>query len=399
VRDELRKRILYIENGVGFGGAVISLRAFLANCDLERFPAILLHSLDDPKFGTFDPRIRTVRAPKVVLERGRGASILRKANLDVIAYAARIMRVAVREGADCLYLNNDLVTNLAGLIAGRALRLPVVQHERDIPAPISRLATSLCSKAERALAISGPVRAALEKMGYPRDRIRMVPEGLELERFQPLSPGMRQVVRDSLGLGPTDRAVAIVGMVMEWKGQHVLIDAAPSILERHPSARFLIVGESPRGSEAYAMTLRERVERLGLRECVRFTGYRPDIPNVIDACDVLVHASTSPEPFGRVVIEGMAMSRPVIATNIGAPPEIIRHGETGLLVPPAEPERLADAVNDLFDDDARARRIGDAARSDVASRYSIQRHAWLIESVFEEIFWGAPRALTTCATV
>lgn len=399
MRDELRKRILYIENGVGFGGAVISLRAFLSNCDLERFPAILLHSLDDPKFGTFDPRIRTVRLPKVVLGNSGAASILRKSNLDVIAYAARIMRVAVRERANCLYLNNDLVTNLAGLIAGRALRLPVIQHERDIPAPISRLATSLCSKAERVLAISGPVRAALERMGYPGARIRMVPEGLELERYQPLSTRMRHAVRDSLGLGPADRAVIIIGMVMEWKGQHVLIDAAPRILERHPSARFLIVGESPIGSATYAAALREQVERLGLRDRVRFTGYRVDIPAIIDACDVLVHASTSPEPFGRVVIEGMAMSRPVIATDIGAPPEIIRDGETGVLVAPAAPDRLAAAVNDLLEDDERARRIGQAARSEVASRYSIQRHAWLIESVFEEIFWGAPRALSTYAMV
>lgn len=399
MRDELRKRILYIENGVGFGGAVISLRAFLANADLDRFPAVLLHSLDDPRFVSFDPRVRTVHVPKVVPTGGPWASLARRANVDVLAYATRIAAVARRERADCLYLNNDLVTNLAGLIAGRILRLPVVQHERDIPAPISRLATALCSKAARILAISDPVRTALEAMGYPPGRIRLVPEGLELEQYQLLGDDALRSVRASLGLREGERAIVMIGMVMDWKGQHVLIEAVPRVLARHPSTRFYIVGESPVGSEAYAERLRTLVTKMGLGDRVRFTGYRNDVPAVIQASEVLVHASTSPEPFGRVVIEGMAMSRPVIATNIGAPPEIIRDGETGVLVQPGAPDALAAAINILLDSTARARTMGEAARREVVGRYSIQRHAWLIESVFEEIFWGVPRAMTRYAMV
>jgi len=367
--------------------------------DLERFPAVLVHSLDDLKFESFGLRVKTIHVPKVKLPGTAALPLYRKANLDVFHYAVRIARVARREKVSCIYLNNDLVTNLSGLIAGRSLRLPVIQHERDIPAPISRLATSLCSKASRILAISGPVRSALERMGYPASRIRMVPEGLELERYRPLGDQMLKTVRTSLGLGDGDRAVAIVGMVMDWKGQHVLVEAAPRVLERHPSTRFFIVGESPVGAESYSERLRTMIARLGLQDRVRFTGYRSDVPAVIQAVDVLVHASTSPEPFGRVVIEGMAMSRPVIATNIGAPPEIIRHGETGLLVPPAAPDDLASAINGLLDDPLRARAIGDAARMDATAKYSIQRHTGLIESVLEEVFWGTPRALTNCAMV
>ena len=391
MRDELRKRILYVENGVGFGGAVISLRTFLSNADLERFPAVLLHSLEDPKFESFDPLVKTLYVPKVNLP--DTFRFARWANLDVLKYAMKIIGVAHRERVNALYLNNDLITNLSGLIAGSVLRVPVIQHERDIPVPSSRLATSLSSRVTRVLAISNSVRAALERMGVPSERIRMVPEGLDLSLYRPVRGDVLAAIRGELGIVETDRVVVMVGMVMDWKGQHVLIDAAPMVLEHHPRAKFVIVGESPVGAERYAKGLKEKVARLGLRERVVFAGYRDDVPAVIQTAVALVHASTSPEPFGRVVIEGMAMSRPVIATNIGAPPEIVRDGETGFLVAPAAPKELAEVINRIFDRPDEARAVGERAHDEVMRKYSIRRHANLIESVFEELFWGTPPAL------
>lgn len=400
MRDELSKRILYLENGVGFGGAVISLRTYLDHADLDRFPAVLVHSLDDAKFGSFARGVKTIYLPEAVGWLGPVDPFVRKANLDVMQYALAVARVARAERVSCIYLNNDLVTNLAGMIAGRMLRLPVIQHERDIPAPISRLATALSSYAARVFAISGPVRQALlERIHYPRERIRMVPEGLDLSLYQLEPESTLRRVRSEFGVREGERMVVIVGMVMDWKGQHVLIDAAPGILEHHAATKFIVVGESPTGAESYAAGLRDQVARLGLSGRVVFSGYRGDIPAVMQAADVVVHASTSPEPFGRVLIEGMAMRKPVIATSIGAPLEIIREGETGYLVPPQNAKALATAVVRILDDPLEARRIGDNARREVVRNYSIQRHTMLIESVFEEIFWGAPPALAAAMVV
>jgi glycosyltransferase involved in cell wall biosynthesis len=118
----------------------------------------------------------------------------------------------------------------------------------------------------------------------------------------------------------------------------------------------------------------------------------------MQSADVVVHASTSPEPFGRVIIEGMAMARPVVATAIGAPPEIIRDGVTGILVPPGDAAALAAVLDRLLADPDMRRRLGENALSVVRQRYAIQRHAMLIESVFEELFWGAPPALASAVT-
>lgn len=393
MRDELTKTVLYFENGVGFGGAVISLRTFLDFSDNERFRPVLVHSLCDRKFETFAPDVKTIHLPRISLGQNGAGNLARKANVDVFTYAARLAAIARAERADCLYLNNDLVTNLPGMIAGRLLGLPIIQHERDIPAPISRLATSVARHATRLLAISTPVRQALESMGFPTERIRMVPEGLDLAQYEPAAAEDIQRVRQELGIARDEKVVVLVGMVMDWKGQHVLIDAAPKVLRRHRDTKILIVGESPPGGDGYLNQLKSQIGALGLSDKVVLSGYRSDIPTVLQAADVVVHASTSPEPFGRVVIEGMVMRRPVIATAIGAPPEIIRHGETGYLVPPGDPEALADTIVKLFDHPEIAANLGDAARREVLRKYSIQRHAHLVESVFEEIFWRTPPAL------
>ncbi len=399
MRDELSKKILYFENGVGFGGAVISLRTFLDHADIDRFPAVLVHSLNDQKFATFPPKVKDILLPDTKESNIFRAGFAKKTNIDVMQYAFKIARLIRTEKVDCLYLNNDLVNNLSGMIAGRLMRVPVIQHERDIPAPISRLATSLCRHAARVLAISTPVRHALEGMGYPGERIRMVPEGLDLNLYQPVGPETLQKIRNQLGVTPQDKMAVLVGMVMDWKGQHVLIDAAPAVMARYPDMKFVIVGESPAGAESYADSLKEQVMRLGLSGKVLFSGYRSDIPSVMQAADIVVHASTSPEPFGRVVIEGMVMRTPVIATNIGAPPEIIRSGETGFLVPPSDPTALAQTMLHILDHPTLAAEVGENAYREVLKKYSIQRHAALIESVFEELFWGAPPVLASALAV
>lgn len=393
MRNELTKTILYFENGVGFGGAVISLRTYLEFADTERFRAILVHSLADTKFSSFPQSVTTIHLPRVTLGDGLVGRLSRKANLDVLRYAFRLVRIAEREKADCIYLNNDLVTNLAGMIAGMILRVPIIQHERDIPAPISRLSTTLSRHAKRILAISTPVRKALEKMAFPPERIRMVPEGLDIESYSPVGKAQLLSVRNELNVAADEKVVVLAGMVMEWKGQSVLIDAAPAVLARHPRTKFLIVGEAPPGGEAFAERLKRRVKELGLTNHVRFTGYRRDIPTLMQLADIVVHASTSPEPFGRVVIEGMVMRKVVVATAIGAPPEIIANGETGYLVPPGNPIALTKAINEILDRPEQAAVIGERAHDEVVRRYSIQRHAMLIESVFEELFWGAPPML------
>jgi glycosyltransferase involved in cell wall biosynthesis len=162
----------------------------------------------------------------------------------------------------------------------------------------------------------------------------------------------------------------------------------------HPAARLLIVGEvkfdtpaTRLRNRAYLGELRQLVDALDLGDAVRFTGERQDVAEILGAVDVLLAPSVA-EPFGRTVIEAMAMGTPVIATEIGGPAEIIEHGITGLLAPPTEPRRWAEAVNSVLTDPDGARARAARARTVAAERFSADRHARAMAAILD----GAARA-------
>lgn len=139
------------------------------------------------------------------------------------------------------------------------------------------------------------------------------------------------------------------------------------------------------GEEAYEREIRALTTKLGLDDVVEFTGFRSDVHGAIEALDVLVHASTSGEPFGQVVIEGMVSGKPVVATNGGGIPEIVVDGVTGTLVPMGESEPMANAILSLLDDPERAQSMGERGRQRVLQRFTINITARNMESVYYEM--------------
>jgi glycosyltransferase involved in cell wall biosynthesis len=383
-------RVMYLENGLGFGGAVISLRTFLQHADTDRFAPLVIHSLNDERFQSFDGLGQRFFASPISFGSNIFGYVARRLNLDVLEYAWRLRRLILENSVDLVYLNNDIFSNLAGIIAAKASGVPSILHERGIPHARSGLAQLVAKWPNRYLAISGAVRSALLRYGVLPESIRMVPEGLDLSLYKLLDQTALTAVRRSIGIDDEHvPLVVMAGMVMPWKGQHVLLAAAREVLKTTPNARFVIVGEAPSGAERYAKELAGMRFGYSVEDAVTFVGYRDDIPAVMQAADVVVHASTSPEPFGRVVIEGMVMEAVVIATAIGAPPEIIEDGVSGFLVPPSDPHALAEKIVVTLRDDALRKRIGRRAREVVIERYAISRHVGLIEAVFEEVLGTA----------
>ena len=137
----------------------------------------------------------------------------------------------------------------------------------------------------------------------------------------------------------------LVGLA-PWKGQDVLIDALTQCSE---GVHALLVGAALYGEDDYANALHQQVERLGLSDRVHFLGFRNNVPELMAACDVITHTSTAPEPFGRVVVEAMLSKQPIIAAAGGGVVELINSGENGWLVPPSQPQALAQAIQSCYD--------------------------------------------------
>lgn len=179
--------------------------------------------------------------------------------------------------------------------------------------------------------------------------------------------------------------IALVGRITRWKGQHVFLQAACWVHRRIPEARFQIVGAALFDEKDYEAEIHALAEKLGVEKYVEFAGFRTNIPQYMSTIDLLVHASITGEPFGQVLIEAMAAGKPVVATNGGGVPEIVIHGETGLLVPMNDAAAMADAICNLLADPATASRMGEKGRKRVLEQFTIAHTVEKVQRVYEKL--------------
>jgi len=212
-------------------------------------------------------------------------------------------------------------------------------------------------------------RQALELTRVPPGKIVLIPHGIELERFRK-NEASRAAARAGLGLPETAFTAGVIGRLDRGKGQEFLLRAAAELKDEGRDLRVLIVGEETRNErQNYGALLRESTARLGISDIVGFYPFRGDIEKVFHALDVFVLTSLS-ETYGLVTIEAMASGLPVIGTDAAGTPEILRDGETGLLVKPGDPAELAVALRRVMDNPAELRRLGEQALVDAERRFS-----------------------------
>ncbi len=238
------------------------------------------------------------------------------------------------------------------------------------------------------IAISNSVRGYIAKEGVKTDNFVIINDGIDINIPQTISPLTRDELINDLKLPKQMQCVVgLVGNIKPWKGQHTLIDAISIFKKTHPFTRGLIIGDVGRMSEdiEYFEHLKDKVRENRLEEHVFFTGFRRDVLRIVSCLDILVHTSTDPEPFGRVILEGMLLSKPVIATAHGGPLDIVEDGISGFLVPPDNPGALADALVRLSSDQVLRENIGRQAETRVEQCFSLKGKVKEIEDVYERV--------------
>jgi glycosyltransferase involved in cell wall biosynthesis len=244
--------------------------------------------------------------------------------------------------------------------------------------------------------------------GCALDAIRVVHNGIDAAAFMPPDSGATLNARDAedlkntqhatvtpapfdgtdmralrqrLGLPPGAWIAGLFGRLAPWKGQHVALDA----LARLPDTHLVLVGTPLFGEQDYERALRQQAETLGIADRVHFAGFQHDVPSWMRAMDVILHTSISAEPFGRVVVEGMAAGRAVIAAAAGGVPEIVTHRRNGWLVTPGDVAGLVDAIDTLRNDPALRQRLAHTARDDARTRFSVERYLDLMNRAIEDV--------------
>jgi glycosyltransferase involved in cell wall biosynthesis len=231
---------------------------------------------------------------------------------------------------------------------------------------------ALAPATTRLVAVSRQVREFYEANGVGRGRWQVIHNGVDTGPAP--ARGRGAAFRD-LGLGPDAPVVALIGRLVPAKAPDVFLRAVALAAVRVPALQALVVGDGPQRSQ-----LEGEAQRLGLAGRVLFTGVRKDVPQLLAGLDAVLFSSVR-EGLSLTMLESMAAGVPVIATEVGGTPELITHGRTGLLVPPGQPERLAQALVGLLEDPAAAAAIREAARKCVEERFSlssmIEAHAEL----------------------
>ena len=213
------------------------------------------------------------------------------------------------------------------------------------------------------------------------DNISVIHSGVDLNCFK-RSTTESNPKKNELGIPPDSLVVGYVGWLIPIKGVTYLVDAMAEVVQRHPNSLLLLVGKGDEKGEEET-NLRERVDSLGLEDRVRFLGWRPDVDEIMSCFDIFVLPSLN-EGMGRVLVEAMATGLPIVASSVGGIPDLVKDGENGLLVPPANAGALEQAISDLLSDKPRRKRMGETGKR-MCGLYSIEAMVEKIDNLYSRL--------------
>jgi glycosyltransferase involved in cell wall biosynthesis len=270
------------------------------------------------------------------------------------------------------------IGGLAGRLAGKGVRVVRTRH-LSTPIPRSRPSRLLYTRLADHVVTTGEAirQRMIEVNGFAGDRITSVATGVDLTRFRPARDAA--AVRQVFGLPANVPVVGTVSTIRSWKGHLDLLEAIAS-LRSGRDVRGLLVGDGP-----YAEVVRSRVRALRLESAIVMPGQREDVADMLSAMDVFAFPSTANEGVPQAVLQAMALRRPVVAAQVGGIPEVVRDGETGLLVSARDPSALARAIGRAMDDAAAVQHWVKTAADLVQAGYTVEAMLGRMEAIYQQV--------------
>lgn len=380
-------RVLFVDQSADMGGAEFSLlsmaRQFAGRC------LVVVCAR-----GTFFDALKGENVPCHVLEappsvlgvrRSGGLGQYIRAASGVFTLARRLARLA--RGYDVIYANSMKALVFCA-IARLFVRRPLVFHMRDILSPAHfgksriRLITAITNHFVDLLIANSKATEASYLSAGGKCKTTAIYNGFDAGEFRAKNRAQaRSRIRQELSLAEDACVIGVFSRLAHWKGQHVVIGAIRDL----PDIHLVLVGKALTPDRDYAEALTEQTKQAGLSDRVHFLGFRRDIAALMTGMDVVVHSSVSPEPFGRVIVEGMLAQVPVIATAAGGALEILEDGRTGYLVPPGDSAALKQKLSDIFADRPAAAEIAGNGRDYAEKHFSPETNIRQINTALDAL--------------
>ncbi|WP_150265354.1 glycosyltransferase family 4 protein [Paenibacillus tepidiphilus] len=361
-------KVAYIDHTAKWSGGEVALFNILTNIGKEIQPLVIL-----AEEGALAERlrergidVRIIPLDESIRSRGRNTVNLGApaAALKLLSYGGKLAPLLKEEKVDCVH-TNSLKSALYGAIAAKKAGVPLIWHIRDhIGTPYLKPVVAKAIRVLSRLLPNGVIansHSTLNALELPRTKKTLV---------------VYSAFAKAIGEGALKRSqqqdfnVLLVGRLAHWKGQHIVLEAAKAF-KQDPRVKFWLAGDALFGEEEYKQELLQKIEQDDLTN-VSLLGHVDDIQGLMSNADLLIHTSITPEPFGQVIVEGMAAGLPVIASNEGGPVEIVVPGQTGLLIQPGDPAVLADAITWMLNHPAERRQMAENGMKRVKEHFVIE---------------------------
>ncbi|MDQ3997800.1 MAG: glycosyltransferase [Gemmatimonadota bacterium] len=378
-RGERRIRVAYCIDNLGVGGTELNAVRTVEQLDRSRFDvSVICLQEDGPLAARYAAAgVRVLSFPITNLY-GVGAA----------RQGVRLARLFASTGVQIVH-SHDMYNNVFATVWARAARAPVIVASRrwwrSLPPRRYRIANTLAFRLAHCVVANSPtVASSLQtEDGVRPERIAVVPNFVDDAAFAPLSAEERAATLYELDVPDDALVVGVVANLSPVKDHGTLLRAAALLAPRWPRLHLVLVGDGE-----CRVALEALARTLGLEGRAHFAGRRRNEPNLHHAFDVSVLCSTS-EGFPNSIVEAMAAGKPVVATNVGGVADAVSDGETGLLVPASQPERLAAAIEVLLRDPERRRVLGSTGRDRARARYHATSVVGSLETLYDRLLGAA----------
>ena len=377
---KLRKNILFYESSPGFGGSTSALSLLVNNLDRKIFyPVVVIRN--------YGPKIERIKDAEIIKldgysepEKLSTIDFLKLFITHILPETAKLFFIILSRKISVVHNNTNITLGIPIILAAKLAGIPCVCHIRETRKLIKR--EQILAKLVSKFIVLNKNAYELYRQDIKEDKLSIIYDGIDLEEFNNLSSDN---FRNEFGLNNYP-VIGTVGRIVEGKGQKEFIIAAKEVIKIHPNVKFVIVGEAKGGGDKYYREIKDLVNTGSFKEHFIFTGWRNDIKNVMSDLDIFVFTSTTyPEGLPNSIIEAMALKKPVVATDVPGPRDIIIDNETGFLVPPGDTKAMSEKINYLLANKEAYRKMGEAGRIRAEELFNIKFCAKRLEEIYQSL--------------
>lgn len=372
--------ILFYEPSSGFGGSTSALAKLVNNLDRSKFsPFVIIKN--------YGPQVAKIENTEIInlkhsLDTNKKSyfGFVLYFLKDVLPEAFKIYSIIKRKNISLVHSNISIMSGIPAIIAAKLAGVPCISHFRLTRKLLKREIFFL--KWIGKLIVLNKSSLGLVRENISSNRVITIYDGIEINENSSIESNSFKK-EFNLDSAPV---VGLIGRIVEGKGQKEFILSAKEVLKFRPEVKFMIIGDAKGGNDEYYKRIKRLVKNENLENNIIFTGWRNDIESIIYDLNILVQATTTfPEGFGLTIIEAMALGKPVVATNIPGPAEIVVNGKTGLLARPGDINELSEKILYLLDHQKEAIMMGEEGKKRVKELFDIKQTVNQIQDLYSEL--------------